>query len=119
MITRSKAIAALEEAVAEKGEDYVYRTDNPGGQCYYSVDGEPSCIVGHVFAKLDQELFRDVADWEARYHQSMSVRTVRTRWPSRMDYDALEALSMAQVYQDAGRTWGQAVKAATSVVETV
>ena len=67
-MTMDQAIAALEEVVAEFGEDYTY--EYPEGAldtCYYSDEaGNPGCIVGQVLAKHFPEIFEAVhkSEWE-------------------------------------------------------
>jgi hypothetical protein len=92
------ALALLERAVQEKGEDYVYPlSDKRDGICRYAVDYEPSCIVGHVLfylGKLDAAIegasahtvLHDLATDEAKY-----------------------LLLVVQRAQDAGKPWGQAL----------
>lgn len=124
--TRENVTKALEDAVALKGEDYVY----PGSshqQCYYSVQDEdlgtvPSCIVGHVIAVLDPEGFEKVAAFESCTGDSKSARAV-------LDYGSLEgvktiqddglvyALTCAQSVQDNGRTWGEALNSFRSALD--
>lgn len=50
-ITKADALRALEEAVAERGEDYVYESPK-GEECFYQVSGAPSCGVGLALTKL-------------------------------------------------------------------
>lgn len=49
-IDKARALRLLEEAVAERGESYLYGT--PDGSCVYvTKDGQPSCGVGLALAK--------------------------------------------------------------------
>ena len=104
MIGVPEVLAHLRAVVAEKGADYVYR-----GSCVYAIDGQPACIVGHVYARLgllDGRTRRSGVE-AGMLHQgaiAMSARSV---------------LRAAQVVQDGdvpprfGRgTWGEALAAA-------
>lgn len=48
MIGQPEVLEALRAVVAEKGLNYVY----PEPVCVYAINGKPSCIVGHVYARL-------------------------------------------------------------------
>lgn len=91
----------LVRAVEEKGPDYVY----PGaavGQCRYldRETREPSCIVGHVLTWAGVEIFPE--------HEGTSAWGVA---PSSWDGDLRVALLEAQVVQDGGKSWGEALAA--------
>lgn len=126
----------LTRLVAEKGEDYVYppAVQSKYPTCTYSTatdDGEfaPSCIVGHVIAELDAELFRELAIYELRECSSMSVGELLREGSPDYDYhpDNPElvvddstlavALTMAQEIQDRGGTWADAVAAYQDVLD--
>lgn len=112
-LTREAALELLDAAVADRGADYVYinpygESPSRGGEnnvdCYnYDPDTlAPSCIVGHAFhAVLGEEIRRLRAQSSAgqldSYFATEEARAVLTR---------------AQVVQDHGGTWGEAVVAA-------
>lgn len=128
-ITKEQTIAALREVV-EGREDYIYEPQE-GEFCTYSnPDGGPSCIVGWVLAKLDPEAFEKIAGLEfpgdglhprefafkldlavdpASYYEQAVAEAVGDFAP-----DAVNALSRAQLRQDANLSWGEAVIGAIS-----
>ncbi len=144
MITLEHAITALHEAVEEKGADYVY--DNGDYDCTYSThpdpDGhrQPSCIVGHVIAKLDPNAFKEIAlnewTWEDDVEvyvddedpfvpsyisgwvaDPADVKTISSAHPGLIaDEEAVKFLAEAQWHQDCGAAWGVAEKNALKAV---
>lgn len=113
--TREEVTAAIEEAVAEKGNDYIYPNYDYG--CSYADEnGEPSCIVGHVVAKLDPEKFAAVVDledgpggsWPVYRRSDYEFQKV-VGFGDIFDDETIRALSAAQSRQDKGDTWGEAL----------
>ena len=118
------AVDLLRAQVAKKGHDYVYvRRNDAGvqltmgldivtgqnGVCMNWVRGpegtrEPDCLLGHVYADLGvlNVVFQSATVWALR----------RTLWAAgvRMTPRALYLFDVAQVAQDAGRTWGEALR---------
>ena len=137
MLTLSAVQKALDDAVALKGEDYVY----PSSDCAYSTNpalGEqaPSCIVGYVLNALEPEVFKEVAkrEWQKpdpslgvyvdEYGYALDSTTVeglRDRWGIRAFDDVedgvVELLYEAQSNQDSGNTWGSSVALAREYLE--
>jgi hypothetical protein len=128
MITYEQALGTLQELVAEKGEDFVYRSAD--GACTYStVEGESSCGVGYVIEKLDRPVFDmiRVAEWgEAPYlehipHQfPVSEIEEYISWTdedgSLYDDKAAHLLAAFQSHQDVKTPYGQALEDAISDV---
>lgn len=109
--TAEQVLDTLAKVVAGK-EDFVYRLDqrNEYGnvQCNYAEDdGSPSCIVGHVAATLDPDLFRDLVE-EERDGGSFGVMNASHYFRSHFERRALAALRAAQNAQDDGLSWGTA-----------
>jgi hypothetical protein len=88
-------ITLLEQAVAERGEDYVY--DRHKG-CYYFIDGEPGCIVGLVATYLGL----GPGDLVEHHGAAQQEAIHATPW-------AKHLLTVAQGQQDFGRPWGAAL----------
>lgn len=108
--TNAEINAALKKALEAKGEDYVY--PQADGNCVYSLEGEPSCIVGHVLHTLDPEMFKRVAEFERDYDQnrgdtSFGAMVLGMDLP--FEAEQRRALQGVQAYQDAGHTWGNSV----------
>lgn len=127
-ITYEDAARALDEAVNEKGTDFVY--DPPSGDvCSYTDrEGNPSCIVGHVIAKLNPKAFARIAEFEWYEVHDDDVETyplIKEANVSHIDTtfgvelgltdDAEKLLRMVQDRQDRGIPWGKAVEIATSL----
>ena len=99
----------MEEAVALKGEDYVYEkryTASGWDACDYLRDGQPSCIVGHVLvaAGIEPTLLGE--------HEGSSAWSVVPQVaPENWDQGITDALDAAQKRQDDGLTWGDALAA--------
>lgn len=135
--TRDAVSEALHAAVVAKGEDYVYPNYDEG--CTYSDPANreaPSCIVGHVVATLDPEVFQSWADYEDTEEDTFSADDLdksrgydreaiydedglwegtgearKFREAFEVDYTTKDALYVAQRLQDLGRPWGVAQKA--------
>ena len=102
-------LGLLREVIAEKGEDYVYDSPiEPRSRCLYVHDGQPGCIVGHVLhrAGVSVEGLAGVEDWTPLDHE---VVPQFCGWAAE---PALELLAAVQVEQDAGATWGEALRRA-------
>jgi hypothetical protein len=109
-LTYDEAVALLNRAVQEKGEDYVYEMpDGIDGQCMYVVDGAPSCIIGHVYAYAggDLELLHQC--------EGVGASVLRDQGVLFADERTLGLLRRAQMRQDSGDSWGVAVEVAIRV----
>ena len=122
-ITVEQVIATLEEVVAEKGEDYVYPTEAGYGECFYgNEDGSPSCIVGHVLAKLDPIKYQEFIKFESEENGPFGINengsSYSFDYPNADEWGSniVEILSIAQTHQDNGATWGEALTAAKSAL---
>ena len=110
------AIRSLREVVYSKGPDYVYKrveSHGLGGACVNFHNGEPSCIVGHVFAMLG--LTQEAAELVGV--AGTSIASVSCLYLNRSDFEweftdqAVCLLALAQDYQDSACSWGQALEA--------
>jgi hypothetical protein len=111
-----EVLAALEAAVAKRGEDYVYVNGEGlsagGGEaiaCEYTHHAgtdaaTPGCIVGQVYFDLTGELVPEHLNAVA-ISEPDSPRGVFTG-------SAVRILGVAQNRQDEGSTWGRALAAA-------
>lgn len=125
------AVLGLKKALAVKGEDYVYEwpqfplAANEGGglkqRCaYFTPQGAPSCIVGHVMADLGHTV-EDLDAPDGLFEKTRNVGTGAIRALKHLgytlDYRAVEVLANAQALQDLGRPWGRAVTDAIRAAE--
>jgi hypothetical protein len=110
-INAVKAAFLLGQVVTKDRKDYTYFVPNGNIGCvYFTSDGCPSCIVGHVasaagFGK-DSLKFQN----DARFHATTFARDHFTK-------KAIVLLRLAQRYQDNHYTWGQSVEKALAEAE--
>jgi hypothetical protein len=130
LITTSIVLDLLEAAVEERGEDYVYQQNLPNhylGGCLYLVEDKPGCIVGVVFDKLgvSHEAI-GLMDQGTSYSGggfSVTAEAVQEILGQDgfefEDHEAIEILRTAQHVQDAGDTWGNALKDAHRTADRI
>lgn len=113
MISYLSVQAALQEIVAEAGEEFT-----PKGMCrYVDTDDEPLCIVGVYLSKVHNipaQYFRGLGAGtaglvknEKGFHalKNELFEDFGLEW----DHNAVTYLTAAQREQDNGKTWGQAI----------
>lgn len=115
-LTYEQALAGLEQAVKDRGGDWVYpesaRFPTPEGQCVnFDAEGKPMCIAGYVYS---------LHGIKPESHDSMwaqsGVEQLRSTGRLILDDLASELLVTAQARQDAGCAWGEAVRDAKQAV---
>lgn len=114
-ITEEQFTKAMHEAVAERGEDWVYPRKTPNeqrndietewrdrfGVCrYQKPSGEPACIIGLALHKIDPSLVPD-----SNTFRSASAVLGALGAPESVQF----AARRAQAAQDTGRSWGRAL----------
>lgn len=114
-LTYTTAVEILDGLVEEFGDDYVYpRGEN--GKCDYVRDGKPSCIVGHVLAKVGVPIERlEVADagvFGCGVSAFGLLSALHAEYVLRFDGSVRNLLTEAQCRQDGSAPWGEAVKQA-------
>jgi hypothetical protein len=123
-LTKDSVLKALDEVIAEYGEDYVYQQSNDSDtpSCLYaklSEDGEavPDCIVGHILAKHGVDMGpmvydkRTLTGRELSTGQAYSVLShMAHAGLVKYDGSVSKALTGGQSLQDHGATWGEAAK---------
>jgi hypothetical protein len=116
-ITLDEAKELLARAVKEKGEDYVYAplTDMGRSQCAYfnPADKCPSCMVGYVLSY--KGVTYDVL--ETTNSVVTEVQDLVEEGHLKVDNETLALLTIAQVEQDQGQTWGRALEEALETYE--
>jgi hypothetical protein len=112
IITGEEALHLLELVVKEHGEDFVYqRPSDSRFSCVYMYNGQPSCIVGHVFADqigIPVPLRMENVTPSGSLFEVPGV--VLTE-------EGAAVLDAAQAQQDVGKTWGVALDAAREAGE--
>lgn len=116
-VTDEVFIEAMEKAVAQKGADYVYPAtefDEHGGvsntdwraslgECRYSLpDGTPACIIGQAIHLIDPK-------YTPEHDLIADAATVLDSVFPGLTPPLLAAATDAQVIQDSGYTWGDAL----------
>lgn len=120
-ITLDEAKELLARAVKEKGEDYVYVPLREGGrpngrpQCAYfnEEDRCPSCMVGYVLSYKGVTYER----LDATNSVVTEVQDLVEEGHLKVDNHTLALLTVAQVEQDQGQTWGRALEEALATYE--
>lgn len=109
-LTREKAIELLEKAVAEKGANFVYEYPEGINACQYiDEQGHPSCIVGHAFKYLSDELGNHDIFAELGDHEGSSAHDLVLPGVDILP-EASMVLAIAQEVQDTmDYTWGNAL----------
>ena len=120
MIGHREVLDAITAVVEELGEDFHYINEfgeTPGSPdehgytshaigCHYLHGNEPGCIVGRVLLKLG--VSKDVL----RENEGLPINMVAFDSVEYMPTNhALQALRRAQIYQDNGHSYGDALKA--------
>ena len=101
-ITRENFTAALERAVAERGEDFVYPEAwmTNSNACQYSLkDGTPACIIGLALSYIDPGIVPGSGEFGSSdaVMEDLGVE----------DGPLIIAARAAQIEQDRGYPWGQ------------
>lgn len=101
MFTKAEFTQAMRDAVAERGEDYIYPKNDKyrsalDGSCVYQTrDGVPACLIGVAADKLGIEL----PDFE-------DIQSATNFLDGLVDSDVAWAAEKAQAHQDEGASWG-------------
>jgi hypothetical protein len=122
-LTYEDAVLGLKKALAVKGEDYVYErptfkltNDITINACaYFTPEGRPSCIVGHVLADLGHtidDLDAPKMSPDGTFNTGATASMAMDYLGYELDEKTRSLLSIAQDYQDSGGTWGHAVETA-------
>lgn len=119
MLTTEAAIAAIELAVETMGAEYVYDSNSVDGCRYTNSDGTPSCLVGWVIAEALPDTFKEIrkeesehGSWRADAMFDVDSSPWSGACPLKVSTDnpALgKALGAAQMVQDTGGDWGEAL----------
>lgn len=100
---QAKFFFACREAIAEKGEGYVYTRNEPTAEvpfgCAYVRDGEPSCLVAQGLIRSGLMSASDLSRHEG-HAASMVVP-----WGHDFVSDTINEMQEAQ---DCGTSWGEA-----------
>lgn len=123
--TYDETLALLNSAMESegKGEEFVYnhygRPERNGPVCHYAWEGQPDCIVGHVFAAvgvpIEEMEYGDGGEFDnrGRYSENRAGRVAVL-----LEEDGVVAftpkarrlLNVAQSEQDNGAAWGASIK---------
>lgn len=106
-LTPERALELLRKARDLKGADYVYRPETltslgirSSGCRYREPGGAPSCIAGHVFM------------WAGVTEMPEGKPAARVAHNVGLSDEVARILNTAQIAQDNGATWGEAVAVA-------
>jgi hypothetical protein len=108
-------VEILDGLVEEFGSDHVY-VKGAYGKCDYVRDGKPSCIVGHVLAKVGVPIERLEAADKYVFGGGVSARSLlrdlKEDGVLQCDESVRALLSEAQSAQDSLTPWGDSVRLA-------
>lgn len=100
-------LRTLQDVVDEFGHDYVYPDrESWSAACFYVRDGKPSCLAGQVVHRLGVPLEK------LKQFEAQAITAMVDHVPPIQLYEPLVVLRQAQVVQDRGGTWGQALETA-------
>lgn len=108
IITYEDALRALNEAVKDRGYDYVYPREKRGA-CYNVFEGKPDCIVGWVLIHLGVPIEWFEPDTRDNDDVADTCKNLLAQSMFEFTEDAKRLLADAQHDQDSGSTWGVAV----------
>jgi hypothetical protein len=96
-ITKEQVITGARRAVEKVGEDFVYT----GGCQYFNDEGQPDCIIGHVFnyAGFDVSDLASAA-LPAEYNNMMSIANLVAQGVVLADAEAITLMQLLQMRQD-------------------
>lgn len=122
-MTYGEALAILNEAVAERGADWIYPDQNdcqacidqepcdwhcPEGCRYFTHDKQPCCLVGYVIDKaIDTSKLN--TSWIEGEAAHSALKTLEDWNELVLDERAKALLELAQSHQDSYKPWGEAV----------
>lgn len=133
-LSYERAMALVNQAIEERGEDYVNPKYLPGtsnstgwvdseswvqaeestneGACKYVINGTPSCIVGYVLhhAGIPVETMEEFDQLSSLAGAVMS--RLEYRGLLKLEGSAYALLSQLQAFQDDGKPWGLALERA-------
>jgi hypothetical protein len=98
--TTENFTAAITAVVGTFGGDYVYVENNDSGCWYFTPDGEPLCLIGRSLALMGY----GPGDTEEGFRAVTVMRDLG--FPE----DCAFAATSAQIVQDNGGSWGDAVE---------
>ena len=107
-------LAAARKMVSEillSAPDRVFGATGGRACMYFYANGQPSCVVGHVLARLgfNREMMRkgDGGDGGRYDLNSVKFYALREIVKDKITPDAERFLNVAQAYQDQGKSWGE------------
>lgn len=98
----------LRQAVADRGEDFVYEKPDGSNQCMYVHSDGPGCIVGYVLHAAGVSL-EALSEHEGTYASNLIYYLLGEEIIDSADREATGLLDDIQDRQDAGVPWGDAV----------
>jgi hypothetical protein len=117
---RDEVLSALREVVGERPDHtYLALSDlSDLGACRYTLNGSPSCLVGHVLHRVGVPI-ETLEEFDLL--ASASMQALVDGAPGQdsalvMEDDLAWALMAAQEAQDAGRRWGDALDCAEATL---
>lgn len=106
-----EALTLLDNAVKDRGENYIYKRIVPHARCAYFHGEEPGCIVGYVLAQKGLTA-EDLTGLTRGGYERMTTGVADLFDDGLIEgsQKTLDLLEMAQQKQDDGWAWGFAVR---------
>ena len=127
-LSYGEVLAILNQAVAERGADWIYPEQGECETCaneepcdwhcsegcrYFTYDKQPCCLVGYVIDKaIDTSKLE--TEWIEGKFAGSALKTLEDWEELSLDERTKELLVRAQSYQDSYKTWGEAVSLASA-----
>lgn len=115
LITKKMVIDALEEAVSQRGWDYVYTPPPNKTTCLYLHADGPGCGVGLALSILGVPDSTLGALNSCGMIDMLKSREILVDCGWEMAPDAVAVFATFQELQDGGSTWGESLSAARQV----
>jgi hypothetical protein len=112
-LTYSQVHDTAVQVVSEVDKNFIYCP--PGhGQCVYVYEGAPSCIVGHILARLGTDI-KTLVNWDNSVNSG--IGSVALRDELNFNTDVLVFLRKLQGEQDNMSTWRRSLESASDLVD--
>ena len=116
LIDARRALELLTDVVEGNEEyryEYVEDLAEGGTSCVYQVNGEPSCLVGHALIRAGVPM-----SFLVRMDEELAAAEVMDAYlGASVTKGAVKVFDAAQVRQDGGQTWGEALEYARNTYE--
>ena len=105
-----KRVVATTRKIVKQNPDFIYQAPDETFGCVYFQNNEPSCLVGHVFSKLDIPLDELIEKYNSRYSAyEVCSLYLDGELGIKVADEARNFLDAIQTHQDNGASWQEAL----------